>query len=501
MGTRWVISATLAASWSPELRRHRLQRRESAAMSRHARTYVHEQGVAFTLNRARLSAEGSLPNRFNYRFLVRARVRRHACAHARIVSLREAIIGGRASRWESRPGSSKAPFKPRVSDSSAGVRAGRLPRPSSTRSHRSTRSACSPITFLPFFGVAAGVFNGEGQNTGGNRDSTVLYIGACGCASDSPDDGCRARRVLQRGQHPVRRRRAGRAMGPFCCAPRASASARRVAIANDFGWYVLRRLPSVPVAPAARATGGFPAGRASAKRVRISATVGGFNIELPAGRTRFLANYVARKTGYPRVQRNSLIGQSRFDSESARRGQRSGAALTPSQAPRTRTRFRASIRRTARGSPTETNVARLERQSSERGRRGAPGAPWELGIAARGAQRPQCPHRGQQAEQAIAHAVNRNAIEVVGNPRERGHSPTPRGAAPPRAPRAIATDEIVRGEATFGEPRSRHVAAGRVVWSLGQSSRMFVSWSASPDGRRERQARRAAVSGISGGRA
>jgi len=42
---------------------------------------------------------------------------------------------------------------------------------------------------------------------------------------------------------------------------------------------------------------------------RVSATVGGANVELPRGRTRFLANFASRKTGFPRQKRNSVIGQ------------------------------------------------------------------------------------------------------------------------------------------------------------------------------------------------
>ena len=42
---------------------------------------------------------------------------------------------------------------------------------------------------------------------------------------------------------------------------------------------------------------------------RISATTEGANVELPGGRTRFLVDFVSRRTGFPRVERRSLVTQ------------------------------------------------------------------------------------------------------------------------------------------------------------------------------------------------
>lgn len=42
---------------------------------------------------------------------------------------------------------------------------------------------------------------------------------------------------------------------------------------------------------------------------RMSATTAGANVDLPGGRTRFLANFISRTTGFPRVWRRFVILQ------------------------------------------------------------------------------------------------------------------------------------------------------------------------------------------------
>jgi hypothetical protein len=305
MGTRWVISATLAASVVAGVAQAQIAAPRIGGYVQARETYVHEQGVAFTLNRARLSAEGSLPNRFNYRFLVEL----ESGATLRtpgIVSLREAII-----RWTRLPlgiqaGQFKAPFSREylipvpvfeLADFSAVV---------DTLAPKYEIGVQADYV-LPFFGVAAGVFNGEGQNTGGNRDSTVLYIGRVAVrpipqttvaahVAYYSEDSTRYGGDVQVEQWGVLLRAEG-------LGQRKTGRDR-----DDFGWYVLAGYRLFPWLQLLARQEDFQRPSIGEAR-RISATVGGFNIELPGGRTRFLANYVARKTGYPRVQRNSLIGQ------------------------------------------------------------------------------------------------------------------------------------------------------------------------------------------------
>ena len=140
-------------------------------------TFAEPTGLSATLNRARLSADGSLPNHVTYRMLVELEAGATARAPG-TVSLREAII-----RWTSAPyalqlGQFKAPFS----------REYLIPVPAlETADFSAVVDSLAPKYeigamaeyALPSFGVWAGVFNGEGQNAGFNRDSTVLVVTRC----------------------------------------------------------------------------------------------------------------------------------------------------------------------------------------------------------------------------------------------------------------------------------------------------------------------------------
>jgi len=56
MGTRWVIAATCAASVAG-VAQAQIAAPRIGGYVQARETYIHEQGVAFTLNRARLSGE------------------------------------------------------------------------------------------------------------------------------------------------------------------------------------------------------------------------------------------------------------------------------------------------------------------------------------------------------------------------------------------------------------------------------------------------------------
>ena len=160
---------------------------------------------------------------------------------------------------------------------------------------------------VPWFGLYAGAFNGEGQNAGLNRDSTVLAVARM---------SVRPLAQVTIAGHVARYSADSTRYGADLSLEHAGWLARGEVLGqrkrgrgrDDLGWYVLGafRLRAWLQLVAKREDFQRPAiGEAR----RISATTGGANIELPGGRTRLLAHLVSRETGFPRARRNSLIGQ------------------------------------------------------------------------------------------------------------------------------------------------------------------------------------------------
>ena len=216
-------------------------------------TALEDAGLTATLNRARFSIDGSLPARFSYRLLVELQAPTGGRTPAG-VSLREAIV-----RWPSGA-----------------------------------------------FAVTAGVFNGEGQNAGANRDSTVLVVGrivfrpiaqlalGANVARDHPDSlrwGIEAqaeeRGLMVRVEYILRHR-------PF--------------EEDDFGWYVLggfRVTPQIQVI-ARQEDLQRPAieiGR------RVRATTLGAVLEIAPNRVRLMIDGVRRMAGAGQRRMDTLIGQ------------------------------------------------------------------------------------------------------------------------------------------------------------------------------------------------
>ena len=133
----------------------------------------------------------------------------------------------------------------------------------------------------------------------------------------------------------------------------------------------------------------------------------------------------------------------------------------------------------ARGRGARASPAAASPQSRARGRRGRRAAR-ELRVAARVLERGQRPQRGHEHEQAVAHRARRDGVQVVGHAGQGGAGQRlepPRQARPPPVAAGPARSPGTRP--ARGEPGGRHVAAPRRT-SAGQSSRMFVSCSASP---------------------
>jgi hypothetical protein len=266
-------------------------------------------GLTASLNRVRLSANGTLPSRFAYRALVEFQAPAGRNAQA-TVSLREAII-----RYAATPalaltvGQFKTPFS----------REYLLPVPVlETADFAAVVDSLSPKYDIglmtetligPYATVNAGVFNGEGQNAVINRDSTVLWVGrivvrplsqlAIGgnVARDGPDSlrwgGEADIEVLGatvRSEY-ITRHRKGRA--------------QRL---DDEGWYVFAGYRVTPQVQLFGRAEEFERPAYGLSR-RVRATTAGANWEPVPGRVRVLVQGMRRRTGVNLVRSDALIGQ------------------------------------------------------------------------------------------------------------------------------------------------------------------------------------------------
>ena len=222
------------------------------------------------------------------------------------MSLREAIIRWSSASWAIQGGQFKAPFS----------REYLIPVPQlELADFSAVVSALAPqyeIGFLgeystPLVTVQAGAFNGEGINVGGNRDSTVLGVAR---VSLRPVAQATIAGNVARGSPDSTRYGGDLTLEESGVFVRAEAIGQRKKgrPRDDFGWYLLGGFRPRPWLQLLVKQEDFQRPSLGQAR-RISATVAGVNVDLPGGRTRFLANFVSRRTGFPRQKRNGVILQ------------------------------------------------------------------------------------------------------------------------------------------------------------------------------------------------
>jgi len=280
-------------------------------------TWVEPTGLTATLNRARFSIDGTLPDRFSYRALVEMESGATART-AGIVSLRETIIRWSLAPWAIQVGQFKTPFSREYVIAVPALELADFSAVVDTLAPKYELGVMAEYA-APLVTLQIGAFNGEGQNAGLNRDSTVLWVGRASvrpiAQATLAGHLARANRdsvrygadlsiehagLLVRGEFLGQWRRNRGAPGG---APGAAVSG-----SDDLGWYVLAGYRVLPWLQLLAKQEDFQRPALGVSR-RISATIGGANLELPGGRTRFLANFVSRRTGFPRQKRNSVIGQ------------------------------------------------------------------------------------------------------------------------------------------------------------------------------------------------
>ena len=269
-------------------------------------TLIDPTGLSATLNRARLSADGTLPSRFSYRFLVEYQAASGPRTPA-LVSLREAY-----ARWTYWPvavtfGQNKVPFSREYLIPVTALETADLATVVDTLAPKYDIGMTGELQLSSMGSFAIGVYNGEGQNASLNRDSTVLWVSRVVLhpvsqisvagniayySQDSTRYGADANLeqsgFLLRGEY-IGMRKTNRAR-------------------DDFGWYTLAGYRATPWLQLIAKLEDFQRPSLGQAR-RISAVTGGLNFDLPGGRTRLILNEIGRKAGYPRVKHNSFIGQ------------------------------------------------------------------------------------------------------------------------------------------------------------------------------------------------
>ena len=287
---------TLAAQYVPRVGGY-LQIRE---------TYQSGAGLTASLNRARVSVDGSLPQHFSYRLLVEYEANGTATSAAS-VSLRDAYI-----RWQSEAltftaGQFKIPFSCEFITSITTIE---------TADRATVVDSLAPKRDIGLMGewrlgtlsaLSIGIYNGDGQNKPANRDSTLMVSGRLSVRPilvltlaaevarynrDSTrygaDGSLEWRGVTLRGEYIAQQRRLKRPV--------------------DWGFVGLAAYRVTPVLQLVVKRERFQRPAIGSAQDN-AATTGGVNIDLPGGRTRLIADYISRRIGFPGTVSRSLMTQ------------------------------------------------------------------------------------------------------------------------------------------------------------------------------------------------
>jgi hypothetical protein len=268
-------------------------------------TWQHGTGLSTTLNRARLSIDGGLPGHFTYRLM--AEYAATSGSGTTGVSLRDAYLTWTRNALAVTAGQFKTPYSREYLTSITLIETADR---SAVVDGLATKRDIGVMAGYGLGSVAllqAGLFNGEGQNSGGNRDSLLLGVGRLslrpipelalganiGRYADSTryggDLSLELHRVVLRGEYHGQHRSGGGV--------------------DDHGWFLLGGFRIMRWAQLVVRQEDFQRpGVAAAAHNR--ATTLGCNLEAAEARVRILANYVSRRIGG--VRSSTLITQAQL---------------------------------------------------------------------------------------------------------------------------------------------------------------------------------------------
>ena len=269
-------------------------------------TYRDGVGLTGSINRARLTAYGSVATNVTWRIQGEFRTGSVGTGKAS-VSLQDAYVRYKTGDFGVQGGQFKTPFTREFITSLADVETADRSTVVDSIAPKRDIGIMADYAIGPTATLMLGVFNGEGQNVAANSDSTVLWVGrasvrpvayltlgvnAASYESDSTRYGVDAsveyRGASLKGEYIGQHRDGG--------------------TLDDKGCYAQATYKVVPWVQLVLKQEDFRRSEINAA-LRNRATTGGVNVEFGGGKLRILANYVSRKIGTPGVRRGLLITQ------------------------------------------------------------------------------------------------------------------------------------------------------------------------------------------------
>jgi hypothetical protein len=290
------LPALLLAQYTPRVGGY-LQARE---------TFQSNLGLTASVNRARVSVDGGLPQHFSYRVLVEYEAN-GTTTTAASVSLRDAYIRWQSDAFTFTAGQFKIPFSREFITSITAIE---------TADRATVVDSLAPKRDIGILGewrigtlaaLSLGLTNGDGQNKPANHDSTLMVSGRLSLrpvavltvaaevaryTGDSTrygaDGSLEWRGIILRGEYIAQQRRLVRPV--------------------DWGYFGLAAYRVEPWLQVVVKRERFQRPAIGSAQYD-AATTGGVNVDLPGGRTRIIADYVARRIAVPGTTTRTLITQ------------------------------------------------------------------------------------------------------------------------------------------------------------------------------------------------
>lgn len=261
-------------------------------------------GMAFSINRARVTVEGYVGGGFGYRVQTEFAV---PVAGVAGVSVRDALIRWSKGGFGIAAGQYKTPFSLEYITSIAVIET--ADRSSAVDSLATKRDIGAGIDYTAgnLGWVALGVYNGGGQNRPSNSDTTLLVVGRLSVRPlaflNLGFSGATTRDSSRYGADLAADYRGFGLKGEYITLARDALNT------PDKGWYALATYRIVPWIQLVVKQEDFRRADAITHGYKNHATTGGANLEFAAAKIRLTVNYVRRTLGNPDVTRGTLITQ------------------------------------------------------------------------------------------------------------------------------------------------------------------------------------------------
>ena len=270
-------------------------------------TYEDGPGLTATLNRARISVEGPMPQHFSYRIMAEFQNAATSPTATAGVSLRDAFIRWTNGKWSASAGQYKAPFSREYLMSITTLETPNRARIENLGPKRDI-GVMGEFVLDPELRISAGVFNGDGQNASFNRDSTVmlvgrvvarplpqLSVGASGTASGDDSTRIGFEAGVESGGFALR--------GEYVRLERDEDGTR------DEGWYALATWRVVGGLSLALRQEAFDRRIGGPGLTKLDATTAGAWYDFPGGKMRAWLDWEHSTTRFPDGDGDTLIAQ------------------------------------------------------------------------------------------------------------------------------------------------------------------------------------------------